>query len=391
MSAAARRLLLLVSLLLSVQAWAATEVWLVTYGPGQESWERFGHNALWLRDAELGLDHVYSFGYFDMDDPEFLLNFIRGDLRYYGNVALPEEEFAFYRGRERSVRMQHLALTPVQAHRLHKLLHENILPAPRYYAYDYFFANCSTWLRDLLDETLDGQIHAQLEGQAARLNFRDHIRRLNQNRLELHAGLLLLLGPTIDEPRTAWEEGFLPGALADWLNTVEVGGQPLVLADELLYSSPYHREARQPVSQWWSYGLIALLAALVVLPGRRRRGFWALLPWRSAVVLTTAAGSLVLLMWAFTRHEAIAGNAIVLLLNPAWLLMLFPLPELVRRLLWWLLLAGSLAGSVLLLMPAGPQFRPQLVCGLLPLLAAMLIVARSQAHRPLARRPRPQA
>ncbi|HSH26330.1 MAG TPA: hypothetical protein VK972_00950, partial [Wenzhouxiangella sp.] len=47
----------------------AREAWLVTYGPGQEVWERFGHNAIWLRDAELGLDHVYSFGYFEMDRP----------------------------------------------------------------------------------------------------------------------------------------------------------------------------------------------------------------------------------------------------------------------------------------------------------------------------------
>ena len=27
-----------------------TEIWLVTYGPGEIYWERFGHNAIWLRE-----------------------------------------------------------------------------------------------------------------------------------------------------------------------------------------------------------------------------------------------------------------------------------------------------------------------------------------------------
>src|SRR5690625_5595600 len=64
--------LMLVSLALPLMA---KEAWLVTYGPGHEVWERFGHNAIWLRDSSIGLDHVYSFGYFDMDGPGFYLDF----------------------------------------------------------------------------------------------------------------------------------------------------------------------------------------------------------------------------------------------------------------------------------------------------------------------------
>ena len=31
-----------------------TEAWLVTFGPGQIYWERFGHNAIWLREPAVG-------------------------------------------------------------------------------------------------------------------------------------------------------------------------------------------------------------------------------------------------------------------------------------------------------------------------------------------------
>lgn len=376
--AAALRLLLVLAALgfLALPA-QAREAWLVTYGPGQEVWERFGHNAIWLRDAELGLDHVYSFGYFEMDRPGFHLDFARGIMKYFGSAASPEEEFAFYRMRDRSIRIQKLALDDARIGQLHELLHENIFPIPQYYDYDYFFANCSTWLRDLIDRVVDGQVRAQLEEQPARLGFRDHIRRYNESRLELHAGLMLLLGPMIDRPRTAWEEGFVPEALADWMGTVSVDGEPLVGESETLYASSRHDAPAEPTLQWWSYGLVSLLAALLVAVALRfDPGFWPMLPWRVAVLATGLGGVIVLLMWFASGHEVIDGNRVVLMLNPLWLLMLLPLPRPARTGLWWLLAAAALAGAVLLAWPGSPQYRPQLVFGLLPLLTAMLWIAR---------------
>lgn len=370
-------LLLGQGLLQSVQA---QEAWLVTYGPGQEVWERFGHNAIWLRDAELGLDHVYSFGYFEMDRPGFYTDFARGIMKYFGSVATPEKEFAFYRMRDRSIRIQKLALESDQVRELHGLLHENVFPIPQYYDYDYFFNNCSTWLRDLIDRVVDGRVKEQLAATPARLNFRDHIRRYNQSRLELHAGLMLLLGPMIDRPRTAWEEGFVPEALSRWMATVTVDGEPLVGESETLYVSRRHQAPAEPSLQWWSYGLVSLLAALLVAVALRfEPGFWSLLPWRAAVLATGLSGILVLLMWFGSGHEVIDGNRVILLLNPAWLLMLFALPRPVRVALWWLLAAAAAAGAILLAWPRGPQFRPELVFGLLPVLAAMLWIARVRA------------
>ncbi|MDZ7791878.1 MAG: DUF4105 domain-containing protein [Xanthomonadales bacterium] len=373
------RLRLLALLALGFQAIPAVaqEAWLVTYGPGQEVWERFGHNAIWLRDAELGLDHVYSFGYFEMDRPGFYTDFARGVMKYFGSVSSPEDEFAFYRMRDRSIRIQQLDLDSAQINELHGLLHEHVFPIPNYYDYDYFFANCSTWLRDLIDRVVDGQVRAQLEERPARLNFRDHIRRYNESRLELHAGLMLLLGPMIDRPRTAWEEGFVPEALAESMATVSVDGEPLVGDSKTLYVSRQHDAPAEPSLQWWSYGLVSLLAALLVAVALRfEAGFWPMLPWRLAVLGTGLGGVLVLLMWFASGHEVIDGNRVVLMLNPVWLLMLLPLSRTLRLGLWWLLAAAALAGAALLVMPGSPQYRPEVVFGLLPLLGAMFWVAR---------------
>src|SRR5699024_9014748 len=131
----------------------------------------------------------------------------------------------------------------------------------------------------------------------------DHIRRYNQGRPALHAGLMLLLGPMVDRPRTAWEEGFIPAALADWMATITVDGKPLVGEAEALYVSRQHGAPDYPASQWPVYGVVSLLlAVLVAVALRFGSGFWGRLPWRAAVVAIGLSGALVLLMWFGSGH-----------------------------------------------------------------------------------------
>lgn len=355
----------------------AQEAWLVTYGPGSEVWERFGHNALWLRDAERGLDHVFSFGYFDMGRPGFHLDFARGIMRYHGSASTREREFAFYRMRDRSISAQRLELDRGDVRHLHELLHEAIYPIPQHYDYDYLYNNCSTWLRDLIDEVLDGRLRPQLEARPARLEFRDHVRRFNESRLELHAGLSLLLGPEMDRKRTAWEEAFVPEALARSIGEVNIDGAPLVAETRTFYESERHRAPDRPRGLWWQYALIGALGVVgMVWPARRRASFWRLLPWRTAAVAWTLAGGLVLLMWLATEHAVVAGNLMVLVLNPLWLGLLLPVPAFFRCALWWLVLACLVAATILMSVPDGPQYRGEVLLWIVPMSLAMLWLAR---------------
>ncbi|HEX9754952.1 MAG TPA: hypothetical protein VGA42_04560, partial [Gemmatimonadales bacterium] len=40
-------------------------VYLVTFGPGPQVWERFGHNAILFRDSVTGEGPAYDYGRFD--------------------------------------------------------------------------------------------------------------------------------------------------------------------------------------------------------------------------------------------------------------------------------------------------------------------------------------
>ena len=61
---------------------ANLEVSLITYGPGATYWERFGHDAIELRDSVSGEAVDFNYGVFDFNESNFFLNFARGRMHY---------------------------------------------------------------------------------------------------------------------------------------------------------------------------------------------------------------------------------------------------------------------------------------------------------------------
>lgn len=369
-------LMLLAACVLCSSAARAQEAWLVTYGPGSEVWELFGHNALWLRHPAIGLDHTYSFGYFEIDRPGFHLDFARGIMLYYGAGSPAEREFAFYRARQRSISAQRLNLTPAQVEELQALIHDAIFPHPQFFQYDYFRKNCSTWLRDLLDQVLDGQLADQLKTEPARLNFRDQTRRMTYPRPWIHAGIMLLMGPSIDRPISAWDETFLPDALARWLDSVKINGQPLVLETRVLYESGVFSVPEDARGPWLLMLITGLIAAGLILGSAWGcSGRWSRLPWHIGVFIAGLAGFALLLMWVASGHHDTWRNWMLLILHPGWWLLWWRLPESRARGLRIVLIGALSLGALILAWPGWIQDRADQLALLLPPLTAILVVA----------------
>src|SRR5512142_3305814 len=66
---------------------ANLEVSLVTYGPGETYWERFGHDAIELRDTASGEAINFNYGVFDFNEANFFVNFARGRMHYLMDAA----------------------------------------------------------------------------------------------------------------------------------------------------------------------------------------------------------------------------------------------------------------------------------------------------------------
>ena len=242
-----------------------------------------------------------------------------------------------YADEQRSVDLhRHLALTPFQAQHLANLLAHAVQPENRDYRYDYFRHNCSTRLRDAIDQALDGQLRAQTASRSRGFTYRMHARRLAQGNAWLATGIDLGLGPETDRRLSFWEEMFIPEMLRRYLREVDTGHGPLVAAEEAWYqgtAAPPPEIARDLRPAYGVTGLI--VAGALLWLARRQRGDVAapgalrqrlplppsrrrLLAFLSASLhlLFGLAGLVLLWLWLGTEHIAAHRNENLFLLSP---------------------------------------------------------------------------
>ena len=132
-----------------VHAQAPPQVSLLTFAPGEIYWQRFGHNALLVREDGVA-PQVYNYGIFDFAQENFFLNFARGRMLYRLDVAPLDWTLRQYAAERRWAIEQRLALDDDQARALADFLAWNARPEHADYRYDYFLANCSTKARDAI-------------------------------------------------------------------------------------------------------------------------------------------------------------------------------------------------------------------------------------------------
>ena len=201
-------------------------IWLVTAGPGDAVWERYGHNAIRVLDTATGRDVAYNWGIFDFEQVDFIPRFLRGRMLYMMAPFQSQSMLAAYARVDREVVVQELDLTPAQKLELRDLAERNALPENRDYAYQYFLDNCSTRVRDLLDLVLGGSLRAEFESSPGGVSFRDHIRRLTQDDPLIFTGMDLLLGAPGDRPEVDVEAvGLGSGSSPCTLRTCAASGQ----------------------------------------------------------------------------------------------------------------------------------------------------------------------
>ncbi|WP_201316562.1 DUF4105 domain-containing protein [Dyella sp. EPa41] len=305
---------------------ANLEVSLITYGPGDTYWERFGHDAIELRDVASGEAFTFNYGVFDFDEAGFLLHFARGRMHYLMDAAPSEVDQHYYMDVGRSVTRQRLAFTAAQAADLRDFLLWNLRPENARYDYDYYANNCATRVRDALDKALGGTLKKQLEARAARMTYRQQTARLMSQQAWLMLILDLGLGPYADQPLNAWQESFLPMVLQEDIRNVSVmnadGAKQALVQDEQLTSpnrlTPPPAEApdlRVPLA------LAGLVFAMALVATRRLAPTVYALLATLYLVLAGLVGTALLILWTLTTHHSAWANANLLLFNPLALLL----------------------------------------------------------------------
>ena len=300
-------------------------VYLMTMGQGDQVWEKYGHNAIGIRNRLTNSDVVYNWGIFSFEDPGFIGRFLRGETMYWMAGLDAAGSVAQYRMLNRTVEVQELNLSPPQRLELLNFIRWNAQEENKFYRYDYFLDNCSTRVRDALNRVLGGAIKMATDTLQTGTSYRWHALRLMAADRLTTVGVNIGLGRPTDRHITAWEEMFIPMKVRDHLRNVRVPDEtgqlvPLVMSERVLFQAQREPERETPPALLLQLGPLGLLAGAGLAWLARRRHRAAVPVALIATALIGVMGGALLFLRFMTQHVAAYHNTNIFVYNPLWLL-----------------------------------------------------------------------
>jgi len=297
-----------------------SEISLITCAPGDMIYDCFGHTAIRVYDPAQKIDWVYNYGIYDFDVPNFELNFAKGYLKYKLGKGYFQKFIKVYTRDDRTITEQVLEFDSLQKQQFFAFMEWNALPENRYYFYDYFYDNCATRIRDVINRELNTDICSNVVFEEEALTLRDLIHTYAHNNAWSALGIDMCMGVAIDKELSSCEYAFLPDYLQQSLAMATVENRPLVKDERILYqgspriSTPF---IKGPTFWLWLISLV-----LLILYGSLKE---AKLIALDSVLYGFVAfiGFFLLGLWFLTDHEPTAWNMNVLWAQPLLLLALF--------------------------------------------------------------------
>lgn len=322
-----------------VEYYDSVEVSLLTCQPHDEVYSLYGHTALRWHDLHKGKgDIAFNWGVFDFKKPHFVARFVFG-LTDYELGGFPYQYFKQeYRRWGSMVTEQVLNLTAAEKQKLQQALEENLRDENRIYRYNYFYNNCTTKARDIIEKCIDGRLeYAEREDYSP--SYRDMVHLMTERNPWARFGNDVLLGIKADQTASQQEQEFLPNNLMYDFDHAQIytNGNYRPLVKERRIGEPPGVQIQQsafPLTPWQSGMMIVAIGLLIfAVEWKMKRSFLA---WDLLLMVTTGVFGIVLTLMLFSQHPTVSLNLQILLLNPLpWFFLLPVIKGRGRR--YWLL------------------------------------------------------
>lgn len=289
-----------------------SEISVVTAGPGEELYEKFGHSAIRIKDPVLNLDIIYNYGIFDFNAPNFYTNFTQGKMYY----LLARYDFKYflnsYKKDKRWVKQQVLNLNQQEKQFFFKYLENNALKDNATYLYDPFFNNCATKIRDITNTVFNEKV---LYHTNNKIEKNASIRALMNKEILWNTwgnlGINLITGTILDQKRTQEEYLYLPDYVYHLFKkaTVTDNGKEknLVKREDVLLDFKEKETTFSISSPIFIFSIISLLGLLITFRDfkKKKRTIWL-----DFIVLfiTGLIGLILLYLWLFSSHKTAPNN-----------------------------------------------------------------------------------
>lgn len=297
----------------------SVEISLLTCQPHDEIYSLYGHTAIRYHDLRKGgLDIAFNYGVFDYRKPLFTLRFVFG-LTDYELGAYPYRLFQEeYRRFGSMVTEQIINLTDEEKAALQQALAINMQNENRIYRYNYFYNNCTTKARDIIEQCIAGKVeYAEREGYAP--TYREMVHEMTRSNPWAAFGNDLLLGIKADQPTNRQQQEFLPYNLMYDFDHAQIytNGTYRPLVKERKLAVPAGVQVVKsgfplaPTTCAIILTLIAAALAYMQFRGKQTYRWWDIL-----LMLTVGTIGIVIFLMLFSQHPTVSLNLQIILLNP---------------------------------------------------------------------------
>lgn len=296
------------------------QISLLTCGPSDlATFMLYGHSAIRVWSEDEREDYVFNYGLFSFDQPNFIINFSLGKPKYALGVSSTSDFIDAYRYEGRSITEQVLNLSHEEAKGMYDFLRWNALPEHRDYIYNFYFDNCSTKPRDLIERLSGGLVIRGIkEIPTFRTALHDHTKTDRWYTFLCD----FPLGSKTDKVMSLSEAAFLPLWLEKELDCAvrKDNNEPLVRKKALLLpeTRPVGTKKEFPISP--TTGIVGLLLFYALLVLIRPIAPQALNAYRSLLFLSIAICGLILwFLGLISHHPHTFPNLNMLLFTPLYL------------------------------------------------------------------------
>ena len=296
---------------------------LITCGQsGEFVFYLYGHTAIRITDPETGLDKAYNYGYFSMAQKNFIPNFMIGKPMYMLGVTDFDSMVYDYAAQGRRVSEQQLNLRSDEVQALMDFLDWNALPENAEYRYNYFYDNCATRPRDLIERFTKGGLVYRVD-PASLPTFREATRQCSKSAKWYTFGTDLCLGVKSDTRMTVHDAAFVPELLDQSMDLAfrKDTGEPIVSRKEEIVHQTQLIEL--PRFDGPLVTILALVAIYLICYFVVRR--YTSVPWQvlrcGLYLLLGLAGIVLWFLSLFSAHPHTLLNANMVLMHPFWLIL----------------------------------------------------------------------
>ncbi len=286
----------------------------------------FGHTAIRINDPVNDLDVVFNYGIFSFNSPNFMLRFIKGETDYIV-AAVPYKYYTIeYQERGVGIIEQVFNLSLQEKQKIFDALLINSLPENRVYRYNYFYDNCSTRPRDIIEKYIDGRVIYTPTDK--KQTYRDLVWECTDIQPWSKFGIDLVIGADADKVITDRQKDFLPLYLLSAYNNAKVidnNGEErniLLETNDILVANPLQKDSSlSPL--YAGCILLALTILLSFLVYKKKLFTLGKIFDTLLFIVAGAGGCIIFFLMFFSEHPCVNPNWNIVWLNPLQLIVAF--------------------------------------------------------------------